>query len=103
MSDGACRQLGYAEEELTQFNVDSDMLDSQFWVRDTDLPYNKHPIQATELPSAKCSSKAKVDLSCKSFGRGTVEVFIYYGSLICRMWKMEPQRGPWHLVGQHKL
>ena len=74
MSDGACRQLGYAEEELTQFNVDSDMLDSQFWVRDTAVPYIKHPIQAAELPSlnGKCSSKAKVDLSCKSFGRGTI-------------------------------
>jgi hypothetical protein len=96
LSDGACRQLGYAEEELTQFNVDSDMLDSQFWVRDTAVPYNKDPIQATTLPfsNAKCSSKAKVDLSCKSFGRGTIEVFIHYGSLICRMWKMEPRREP---------
>ena len=68
-----CRQLGFAEAQLTQFNIENNMPDSQFWLRDPSMGLKKRPIQAAMLSSAEevCSSKSKVELSCKSFGRSS--------------------------------
>ena len=89
-SDAVCKQLGFAEAQLTQFNIENNMLDSQFWLRDPSMGQKKQPIQAAVLSSAEevCSSKAKVELSCESFGKSPLKTLIISNYVILRMWSM---------------
>ena len=91
-SDGACRQLGFAEEEFTQFNVDTDIDDSMFWFRNSSVAFKKQPIQDVKsfLMDEKCPSQAKVDLNCKTFGRLTNTNYMNLLKSLSnnRMWKL---------------